>query len=165
MQIEIIHVQEWLHVSKNTLSVNTNVCGSMLVGTRQSLLHSDELRVELDNELMKDLSESPYLGLYLIIDLTWAKHISKLFTKLSQTVAILGRIKSKVPQVMLEQVYKTIIQPNINYCITVWGYAPNVHVNTVQSLQTRATRIVSGNYDWTIRGTDVVKELKWETVE
>ncbi len=47
----------------------------------------------------------------------------------------------------------------------MWGYAPNVHINKVQSLQNRAARIVSGNYDWTIRGIDVAKQLKWETVE
>ncbi len=106
-----------------------------------------------------------YLSLYLSNDLSWAKHIDKLCTKLSQKVAILGRIKSKVPKVMLERVYKTIIQPNIDYCITVWGYATNVHISKVQSLQNRAARIVSGNYDWTIRGIDVVKQVKWETVE
>ncbi len=82
--------------------------------------------MELDNQLLNDLSESPYLGLYLSNDLSWAKHIDKLCSKLSQKVTILGRIKSKVPKAMLVHIYKTIIQPNIDYCITVWGYAPNV---------------------------------------
>ncbi len=66
---------------------------------------------------------------------------------------------------MLEQAYKTIIQPNIDYCITVWGYAPNIHTNMVHSLQKGGARIVSGNYDRAIREIDVVKQLKWETVE
>ncbi len=50
---------------------------------------------------------------------------------------------------MLEKVYNTIIQPNIDYCITVWGYAPNVHINKVQHVQSpqdRAARIVSANF-------------------
>ena len=29
----------------------------------------------------------------------------------------------------------------------------------------KSARIVSGNYDWTIRGIALVKQLKWETVE
>ncbi len=48
-QTEIIHAKEWL---SNKLSLNTSKCGSMLV----RLLHSYELRVELDNQLLKDLS-------------------------------------------------------------------------------------------------------------
>ena len=88
---QIIHVKEWL--SKNKLSLNTSKCGSILLGTLQRLLHSDELRVELDNPLLEYLSESPYIGLYLSNDLSWAKHIDKLCTKLSQQVKILSRIK------------------------------------------------------------------------
>ncbi len=42
----------------------------MLVGTHQRLLHGDGLRVELDNQLLKDLSASRYLGLYLSNDLS-----------------------------------------------------------------------------------------------
>ncbi len=61
---------------------------------------------------------------------------------------------------MLEQVYKTIIQPNIDYCITVWGYTPNVHINKVKRLQNKAARTVSCNYDWTFRGLEIVKQLK-----
>ena len=59
------------------------------------------LRVELDNELLNDLLNL-YLGLYLSNDLSWAKHIDKLCTKLPQKVAILGRTKSKVPKVILK---------------------------------------------------------------
>ena len=92
-------------------------------GYPAKIASSDELRVDLDNQFLHDLSQSPYLGFYLSNDLSWAKYIEKLCTKLSQKVAIPGRIKSKVPEVMLEQVHKTIIQPNIDYCITVWGYA------------------------------------------
>ncbi len=71
------------------------------------------------------------------------------------------------PQYSVERVilHQTIIQPHIDYCMTVWDYAPNVHIDKVQSQQNRAGRIVTGNYDWTIRGIDVVKQLKWETGE
>ncbi len=60
---------------------------------------------------------------------------------------------------------KNVIQPHIDYCITVWSYAPDVHyIDKVQRLQNRAVRIVSGNYDWTIRGIDIVQLLNWQTV-
>ena len=39
-----------------------------------------------------------------------------------------------------------------------------VYLDKVQRLQNRAARIVSGNYDWTIRGIDIVKLLNWQTV-
>ncbi len=52
------------------------------------------------------------------------------------------------------------MQSHIDYCITIWGYAPDVHIGKVQRLQNRVARIVSG----TIRGIDIVKLLNWQTV-
>ena len=59
---------------------------------------------------------------------------------------------------MLDIVYKTIIQPHIDYCITVWGYAPDVHINKMQRIQCRATRLVSDVFDWNVRGTDIIDD-------
>ena len=33
---------------------------------------------------------------------------------------------------MLDIVYKTIIQPHIDYCVTVWAYARDVHIYKIQ---------------------------------
>ncbi len=51
-----------------------------------------------------------------------------------------------------------------NYCITVWGYAPDVPIDKIQCRQNREARIVCGNYDLTIQSTDIVKLLNWQTV-
>ncbi len=61
---------------------------------------------------------------------------------------------------MLNIVYKTIIQPHIDYCVTVWGYAPDVHIDKIKRIQCRAARLVSGIFDWDVhdvRGVDTVR--------
>ncbi len=50
------------------------------------------------------------------------------------------------------------------YCITVCGYGPDVHTDKVQRLQNKAARIVSGSYDWAVRGNDIVKLLNSQIV-
>ncbi len=60
---------------------------------------------------------------------------------------------------MLNVIYKTVIQPHIDYCITVWGYVPDIYLDKVQRIQNRK-RIITGNYDWYIRGTDFVRNKK-----
>ncbi len=67
-------------------------------------------------------------------------------------------MKTKVPKSLLNDIYKTVIQPHIEHCLTVWGF------DKVQHLQNRVARIVSGNYDWTILSTDIIKLLNWQTV-
>ncbi len=73
----------------------------------------------------------------------WDAFICKLCSELSQKVGLMSRLKAKVPQPMLTIIYQTTVQPVIDYCITLCGYAPSTQVNKVQRFQNRAARIVS----------------------
>ena len=46
------------------------------------------------------------------------------------------------------KIYKTVLQPHIDYCITVWGYAPNYQIKRVQRLQNKIFRLITGDYSW-----------------
>ena len=67
---------------------------------------------------------------------------------------------------MLAYIYISIIQPKIDYAITLWGYTCQQNLHKIQRLQNRAARIVSGNYDYVIntRGIELVKSLQWMNV-
>ena len=61
----------------------------------------------------------------------------------------------------LKSIYQTTVQSHIDYCLTVWGFTSNVNIDMVQRLQNRAARIITGNYDYNVRGLSLVKELGW----
>ena len=50
-------------------------------------------------------------------------------------------------------------QPHVDYCITVWGYGPDVHIDTIQYIQCRAARLASGVFDWNVRAIDIIRRL------
>ena len=57
-------------------------------------------------------------------------------------------------------IYTSIIQPKIDYAISIWGYTTAHNINKVQRLQNRAARILTGNFDYVnTRGIDLVKTL------
>ena len=65
-----------------------------------------------------------------------------------------------LPSHMLMYIYTSIIQPKIDYAISIWGYTTARNINKVQRLQNRAARILTGNYDYVnTRGIDLVKTL------
>ena len=49
---------------------------------------------------------------------------------------------------MLMLIYSSIIQPQFDYAITIWGYTCDNNLHKIQRLQNRAARIVTGNYDY-----------------
>ncbi len=102
----------------------------------------------MNRTILEDYTEVPYLGLRLSNNISWARYICNLSSKLSQKLGVL-KGEDKVPKEMLNNVYKTIIQPHIDYCITVWGYVPYVHIDNIQRIQCRAARLVSGVFDYT----------------
>ena len=61
-------------------------------------------------------------------------------------------------------VYNTMVQPILDYCITVLGYAPCTYIRKIQRFQNRAARIISGNWNWEMSGLLLVmyiKRLRW----
>lgn len=103
-----------------------------------------------------------YPGLSPDTALSWKIHINNLCNTISPKIGLLKRLKYFVPVECLKTIYNTTIQPLIDYCLTVWGFTSNVHVDKVQKLQNRAARIISGNYDFkNVRGLTLVKDMGW----
>ena len=73
--------------------------------------------------------------------------------------ASLRNLKKCVTQSHLINLSKTLFQPCIDYCITIWGYAAVKHLNKVQRIMNRAARMITGNCDYDIRGGEILKHL------
>ncbi len=77
---------------------------------------------------------------------------------------MLRKLKHKLPQEQLIMVYRSIIQPHFDYCISVWGQTSKANVLLLQRLQNRAARIIMGLYDWNISASKLVKDLGWMNI-
>ncbi len=87
-----------------------------------------------------------------------------MYSKISPKVELLCRIKYKIGQTQLLDIYNSIVQPHIDYCITVWGYAADTHLDKIQIIQNIAAGIITNNYVWSISGNSLLKRLGWFTV-
>ena len=55
--------------------------------------------------------------------------------------------------------------PVFDYACTVWGYS-NSNVDTIQRLQNRAARIITGCFDIiNTSGIELVKQFKWQIIQ
>ncbi len=111
--------------------------------------------------VVSQVNSSRYLGIYPDGMLNWSDHIEHLCRNLAPKVGMLRRLKHSLPTESLLTIYQTTVQASIDYCITVWGYAPGSYLDRVQSLQNRAARIITGNYSREVRGIDLVKDIGW----
>ena len=59
--------------------------------------------------------------------------------------------------------YKGILEPNFNYCCSVWSSCGTTKLNKLEKLQNIAAIIVTNNCNFS--ATSLIQDLGWPTIE
>ena len=156
----VTDVHEWYE--SNKLVINTSKSNVMLLTTRQMLSNMSDtaLNVFIGNHKLPQCNSIKYIGVDIDDVLSWNLQTDSISKKLVFIISRLSRLNSVLPSQMLMYIYTSIIQPKIDYAISIWGYTTAHNINKVQRLQNRAARILTGNFDYVnTRGIDLVKNL------
>ena len=156
----VTDVHEWYELNK--FVINTSKSNVMQLTTRQMLSHmtDTDLNVHIGNHELLQCNNIKYLGVDIDNVLSWDIQTDSISKKLVFIISRLSRLKPVLPSHMLMYIYTSIIQPKIDYAISIWGYTTAHNINKVQRLQHSAARILTGNYDYVYtRGIDLVKTL------
>ena len=96
----------------------------------------------------------------MVVDenLQWREHVSGVFKKVSQTLALFRCIKHFLPKLPKIMFYNAYIMPHLDYCVTVRGDSSDL--NKLAKLQKQAARIILDCHYLT-PSKDVFFKLKW----
>ena len=107
-----------------------------------------------------------YLGVTITSDLRWNTHVSNVCTKANRTLGFLRRNLYSCPQEVKEAAYKGLVRPVLDYGSSVWDPPGVVLQEELESVQKRAARFVTGNYNYeTGSMTGILGQLKWESLK
>jgi hypothetical protein len=97
--------------------------------------------------------------------LTFDINIEEICKKICAGIGALRRIKPFVPQSSLVTLYKSLIQPYVDYCSPLWDTCDKILKDKLQILQNRAARVITGTrYDDRIRSSDLLEGLGWDNL-
>ena len=88
---EIMHVKAWL--DSNKLTLNTSKTKTMLFGSSQRLKLNSVLQIRIQGDLVEQVFDFKYLGVWLDSKLKFSTHISKISAKISLKLGLLSRIR------------------------------------------------------------------------
>ena len=97
----------------------------------------------LNNEFEK-VSNCKFLGVYINDNLNWDDQINNVKSQVAKSCGSLYSIRLHVPPKILRQVYISLVQPYLNYCIPLWG--ANFYSDSLTKLfilQKKCIRIVA----------------------
>ena len=153
----VLKISEWF--STNGLTFNTTKTGCMLFCSRQRALTVSNLPtgIVIRDSVIPFSDTIKYLGVTLSRDLSWEPHISRLESKLASNIGIMRKISFFLPKKILYLLYYALIQSQILFCISVWGYTNITQSKRILKSQIRACRIIDARtYS---RANDSVPEL------
>ena len=140
---DLSRICSWLQVNK--LNLNPIKTEFMIIGTRQNILKiRNLLAIKVDGNLIRRVHRTRYLGIIIDDNLSWKDQVDHIATKIKRNLGAMKRVANDIPEKYMNILYRTLIQPHLRYCNTVWRYCNETSLNRLQTLQNRAARIVTG---------------------
>ena len=124
---------------------------------------------QMENQPIKTIDSTPYLGVIINKKLQWSEHIDKITSAANRMLGFLTRTMRRCPQSLKEQAYTTTVRPKLEYCSSIWDPHEKKYIKKCEMVQHRAARFVK-NIPHRHTGpqpsvTAMVSELGWETLQ
>ena len=81
----------------------------------------DEHTLQLNGSEILRVCHTKFLGVIIDDKLSWQPHIDHLIKKMACCTGTLNRIKDNIPPHLHKDLYHTLFESHLSYCITVWG--------------------------------------------
>ena len=145
------------------MSFNAAKCSSIAMTRKhKKILH----QYKLHNQTLERVDKATYLGVQLSSDLSWASHINKTCDKANKQVAFLRRNLRINTTHVKETAYKGLVRPILEYYSPVWDpYNIKKYVTNIEKVQRRAARFVCRRFHNMSSPTEMIQQLKWESLE
>lgn len=115
----------------------------------------------LHGHVLEEVSSAKYLGVTISDDMSWNRHIDQTCAKANKKLGFLKRNLKVKDSALKEKAYTTMVRPTLEYCSTVWDPHTKQQAASLEMVQRRAARWVTGRYHNTSSVTDMLQGLGW----
>jgi hypothetical protein len=116
----------------------------------------------LNNTILKEVDNNPYLGLSTSNDLKWTNHINNICKKASSTVEFIRRNFKYSPAKCWRTAYISLVRSTLEYGAIIWDPYLQSDIDKIEKVQRKAARFISGDYKSRDRGcvSRMLKDLE-----
>ena len=140
----------YLYMKANELHINMSKCCYMYFKNSKRVKNqeSDEnFILQINDVPLKHVQSTRFLGIIIDDKLSWQHHIDYLVNKLNCQAGILNKIKNYIPKTHHKEIYYTLFESHLSYCISVWGGVGKNKLNPLFVIQKKCIRILFGDKD------------------
>ena len=124
-----------------------------------------QTKFHLHGCVIESVPSAKYLWVTISEDLKWSEHINNIAKKANQTLGFLKRNIRVHNKDLKSTAYKTLVHPHLQYASTVWSPNTDLDINKLESVQRRAARWVTRDYQYTSSVSSMLQDLNWRTLD
>ena len=125
-----------------------------------------DIQYEMLGHNLERVEHYPYLGVEISRDLSWTNHVKKVTSKANRALGFVRRNLSSCPRPVKVQMYQALVRPHLEYAATAWDPYHMNNINSLEMVQRRSARFVTGNYNRTPGTvTRILSDLQWPTLQ
>ena len=137
---ELAKIIIWLKVNK--LSLNLTKTNFMSFHPRQKKVNVN-VPLTLENTVIKQVTETKFLGVLIDQHLSWKPHIDFVSKKISKSVGIIAKARFYLSSQTLMTLYYSLVYPFLTYCNVAWSSTYCSNLNCIYLLQKRLVRLIT----------------------
>ena len=127
-----------------------------------------------NGSVVAKVKEQKHLGLTLDPLLSFEKHLNEKISKAKKIIGMIKHLSKYLPIKTLDQMYKTLVRPHLDYCDTIYHDPPKVNfpplgpsltvqMEKVERIQYQAALAITGTWQGSNRNK-LYEELGWESL-
>ena len=156
LNIMIERLKTWLN------RFNAKKCHLIKI-TRQRKPH--QTQYSIDNSHLEEVQHQPYLGVELTSDLSWKSHISNISGRANRILNLLRRHLYGCSKEDKSRAFTTLVLPHLDYSSTVWHPYFKQDKQSLEKIQRKGARFVTGNYSYQQSVISMLDDLDWPLLE
>ena len=116
----------------------------------------------LNDHILKQVSNNPYLGVQISDDLKWSTHINKVCSRASSILGFIKRNLRHSSKNFKEQAYISLVRSILDYASSVWDPHLQKDIDRLEGVQRRGARFVCNDYGRRSSVTTMMRDLGWK---
>ena len=149
-------VSDWLTANKVSLNIDKT---NFIIFHPPQKVKGHLVKLTIDKREIAQEKFIKYLGLIIDSHLSWKYHILHISKKIKRCIGILSKIRYSVTDVVLVQLYYSLIYPFLTYSLITWGTTYQTTLLPLITLQKRAVRIITFS-EYNCHSSPLFRKLK-----
>ncbi|KAK3089266.1 hypothetical protein FSP39_002210 [Pinctada imbricata] len=139
LQKDLNNLENW--ANKWGMKFNAKKCYILSINKKTSKFY------QLNQHILQEVQENPYLGLQISNDLKWNTHINNVCKKASSTLGFIRRNPLRnVPLNCRKTAYISLVRSIMEYGATIWNPYLKGDIDKLEKIQNRAIRFIKKDY-------------------